>query len=199
MSLFKQAGINRVSLGIQSLQSRHLSFFKRDHTVTEGLKAIEYLVHLFDERVSVDLIWGIPGQTIEEWSQELRTVTSMNIHHLSLYQLTQKKGTLLDKQVEQGLVLPNDELASQFFQSTRETLTDFTQYEVSSFVRTQKMNHQSVHNKAYWTGQDYFGIGPGAHGRYFDPIEQVRKSEYRVFFIELIAVDFGAKCLDDPM
>jgi coproporphyrinogen III oxidase-like Fe-S oxidoreductase len=180
MSLFKQSGINRVSLGIQSLQSHHLSFFKRDHSVMEGLKAIEQLSPLFHERVSVDLMWGIPGQTIEEWAQDLKTVANMNIHHLSLYQLTRKKGTLLDQQIDQGLVLPNDELASQFFQTTRETLTEFTQYEVSSFVRTLKMNHQSAHNMGYWTGQDYFGIGPGAHGRYLDPVDQVRKKEYRV-------------------
>ena len=158
------AGINRVSLGLQSLDNEALRFLGRLHDAEEGLEALETAHDWFD-RVSFDLIYALPGQDLRMWRKQLATALQLAGHHLSLYQLTIEPGTRFATMVRQGEFTPlDDDRAADMFALTRE-LTDragFPAYEVSNHASP---GEESRHNLAYWRYQDYAGIGPGAHGR----------------------------------
>ncbi|KAI9208286.1 uncharacterized protein BJ171DRAFT_490890 [Polychytrium aggregatum] len=168
LSAFKQAGVNRLSLGLQSLNDQDLAFFGRDHSAADGLRSAEMAMRIFDN-VSLDMIWGRPGQTVDEWRKELQIIASMNSAHMSLYQLQVERGTPLHKWVAQKQVAEYDsDVLADFYEATRETAAQcgFQQYEVSSFYNTRfAPPRKSRHNTAYWEGHEYIGVGPGAHGR----------------------------------
>lgn len=159
-----QAGVNRVSLGLQALDDKTLRFLGRLHDTQEGLKALETAQNAF-ERVSFDLIYARPGQTAGQWEAELRTALGFGTGHLSLYQLTIEPGTRFATDVRQGAFAPlAEDPAADLFAVTRE-LTDaagLPAYEVSNHARP---GEESRHNLTYWRYRDYAGIGPGAHGR----------------------------------
>jgi oxygen-independent coproporphyrinogen-3 oxidase len=158
------AGVNRVSLGVQSLDDEVLRFLGRLHSAQEGLAALETAQSVF-ERVSFDLIYARPGQTPEQWEAELSRALSFGTGHLSLYQLTIEPGTRFATDVRQGAFAPlEDDPAADLFALTRE-LTEaagLPAYEVSNHARP---GEESRHNLTYWRYRDYAGIGPGAHGR----------------------------------
>lgn len=157
-------GVNRVSLGVQSLDDAELKFLGRLHGADEALAALETAQTHFG-RVSFDMIYALPGHTPELWEQRLTRALGFGTGHLSLYQLTIEPGTRFASDVRRGRLVPlDDDEAAQLFSITQ-SLTEaagMPAYETSNHARA---GEQSRHNLAYWRYQDYVGIGPGAHGR----------------------------------
>lgn len=157
-------GVNRVSLGLQALDDATLRFLGRLHDASEGLKALEVAQRHF-QRVSFDLIYARPGQSLEGWRAELDRALAYGTGHLSLYQLTIEPGTRFETMVRKGDFTPLDEDAcADMFALTREVTAaaGLPAYEISNHARP---GEESRHNLTYWRYQDYCGIGPGAHGR----------------------------------
>jgi putative oxygen-independent coproporphyrinogen III oxidase len=159
-----RAGVNRVSLGLQALDDATLGFLGRAHGVDEGLRALATAQQHFS-RVSFDLIYARPGQTLGQWEAELTRALSFGTGHLSLYQLTIEPGTRFETLVRRGELIPaDDDHCADLFELTR-SLTGahgLSAYEISNHARP---GEQSRHNLTYWRYGDYAGIGPGAHGR----------------------------------
>ncbi|MEO5586945.1 MAG: radical SAM family heme chaperone HemW [Novosphingobium sp.] len=158
------AGINRVSLGLQALDDQALKFLGRLHDAAEGLAALDVAQRHF-ERVSFDLIYARPEHSPEAWRAELARALSFGTGHLSLYQLAIEPGTRFATLVREGKFLPlDDDAAGDLFTLTREmtAAAGLPAYEISNHARP---GEASRHNLTYWRYQDYCGIGPGAHGR----------------------------------
>jgi oxygen-independent coproporphyrinogen-3 oxidase len=161
---FAQAGVNRLSLGVQALDPAALRFLGRGHDRAEAIAAIELSRKLF-ARTSFDLIYARPGQSLAAWRRELDKALSLAGEHLSLYQLTIEPGTAFHTRAAKGeLDMPDDETAAALFEMTQERLAarGMPAYEISNHARP---GAESRHNLAYWRYEDYLGIGPGAHGR----------------------------------
>ncbi|NNE52265.1 MAG: coproporphyrinogen III oxidase, partial [Sulfitobacter sp.] len=162
---YRQAGVSRVSMGIQALNDADLKRLGRIHTVQEALAAFDIARNRF-ERVSFDLIYGRQEQTLKNWEAELKQALSMAIDHLSLYQLTIEQGTAFGDRYARGKLrgLPNEDLGADMYTVTQEICGQmgFPRYEVSNHARP---GAESRHNLIYWRYGDYLGIGPGAHGR----------------------------------
>ncbi|XP_014784514.1 radical S-adenosyl methionine domain-containing protein 1, mitochondrial [Octopus bimaculoides] len=163
---FKAAGINRLSVGVQSLNDAQLRILGRNHTAAESIRCVEEAINLYKGKVSIDLIFGIPGQTLKDWSEELKRTLCFCDDHLSLYQLIVKRGTPLYHKRSKGIMkFPNDDILADMYEETVKILEEekFSRYEVSNFARN---GAESIHNKSYWQGKQYIGVGPGAHGRF---------------------------------
>lgn len=161
----RSAGVERLSLGLQSLDNGALRILGRDHDGAEGLRALSTAQSVFP-RVSADTIYGRPDQRLTDWTTELAAVAASGIGHLSAYQLTYEAGTAFGRAATRGrLAPPNDGAAADFYEATAQVLTaaGFTAYEVSNWARSAA--DRSRHNLVYWRGWDYLGVGPGAHGR----------------------------------
>jgi putative oxygen-independent coproporphyrinogen III oxidase len=161
---FRAAGVNRVSVGIQSFDDAALKFLGRVHSAAEASKAITVAERSFD-RVSFDLIYALPGQSRDAWASELAQALARGTGHLSLYQLTIEKGTPFYADHRRGFfALPEEDLAADLYELTGEMMlkAGFGAYEVSNYARS---GQESRHNLVYWRGGDYIGVGPGAHGR----------------------------------
>lgn len=159
------AGINRLSVGVQSLDDAALARLGRDHDASAGLDALDIARSLVG-RVSADLIYARHGQSLADWESELSAVLALGVDHLSAYQLTIEDGTAFARQVKRGtLVPPEEELAADMFELTQglTSAAGLQAYEISNHARGE--DHRSRHNRLYWTGGDWIGIGPGAHGR----------------------------------
>ncbi|NGM51768.1 coproporphyrinogen III oxidase [Caulobacter sp. 602-2] len=160
-----QAGVARLSLGVQALDDASLKMLGRNHDAGSARRAIATAARLFP-RLSVDLIYARPGQTDAAWREELAEMLAYGPEHVSPYQLTIEAGTAFDRAVGRGKIVPPDEdLAAQLFETTQEVLeaAGFDAYEVSNHARGAAA--RSRHNLVYWRGVDYVGVGPGAHGR----------------------------------
>jgi oxygen-independent coproporphyrinogen-3 oxidase len=158
------AGVNRVSLGLQSLDDHALAFLGRAHDVAEGLAALEAAQSAF-RRVSFDLIYARPGQSDADWFAELTRALSFGTGHLSLYQLTVEPGTRFATLAAQGQLTPVDpDDGARLFELTRAMTAGagLPAYEISNHARP---GQESRHNLAYWRYRSYLGVGPGAHGR----------------------------------
>jgi putative oxygen-independent coproporphyrinogen III oxidase len=161
---FAAAGINRLSLGVQSLDPVALRFLGRAHDRREAIAAIEHAGTIFD-RFSFDLIYARPDQTIAAWRTELDEALTLAGDHLSLYQLTIEPGTAFATVARRGDLVPlEEETAAALYEATQERLVaaGLPAYEISNHARS---GGECRHNLAYWRYQDYVGIGPGAHGR----------------------------------
>ena len=157
-------GVNRVSLGIQSLDDGALRLLGRLHSAREALDALATAQAHFG-RVSIDLIYARPGQTPDSWQRELERALGFGTEHISLYQLTIEPGTRFATDVRRGALVPlDDDAGADLFALTREltTAAGLPAYEISNHARP---GCESRHNLAYWQYRDYAGIGPGAHGR----------------------------------
>jgi oxygen-independent coproporphyrinogen-3 oxidase len=164
LAAFRQAGVNRISLGVQSLEAEALRLLGRQHDVAAAVKALTLAREIFP-RVSFDLIYARPGQTIASWQTELCRALDLASDHLSLYQLTIEPGTVFEGQYRRGeFVLPEGDLAAALYEATQAAAAKYglLPYEVSNYAR---LGAESRHNLAYWRYSDYAGIGPGAHGR----------------------------------
>lgn len=162
---YRDAGVNRVSIGIQALDDRDLRALGRLHTAAEAMAALDVARSLFD-RVSFDLIYARQHQTLDQWVSELTAALRLAAGHLSLYQLTIEPGTAFGDRLRSGKLpgLPDDDLAADMFQATQQICASagLPAYEISNHAVP---GAQSRHNLTYWRGGDYAGIGPGAHGR----------------------------------
>ncbi|WP_368185564.1 radical SAM family heme chaperone HemW [Aestuariibius sp. HNIBRBA575] len=162
---FADAGINRVSLGVQALNNTDLTKLGRLHTHEEALNALEISRAQFN-RVSFDLIYGRQDQSLSDWKHELKQALGYRPDHLSLYQLTIEDGTAFGARFAAGklLGLPNEDLGADMYELTNLLCAEngLQSYEVSNYAQ---IGSESRHNMIYWTGGDYVGVGPGAHGR----------------------------------
>lgn len=162
---YAKHGVNRVSLGVQSLNPDDLRALGRLHTVEEAQSAFKTARTFFD-RVSFDLIYARQNQSLDDWERELTTALDMAVDHLSLYQLTIEEGTAFWDRARNGKLrgLPSDDLGADLYDLTQRLCEDagYVAYEVSNHA---KPGAESKHNLLYWRGGDYAGIGPGAHGR----------------------------------
>lgn len=160
-----RAGVNRLSLGVQSFDDAELKLLFRNHDAEAARRAVDQALDAV-RRVSIDLIYALPDQAPHVWADALRHAARLGVEHISPYQLTIEAGTAFDRAVNRGrLVPPDDARAAELYEVTQDVLGQegFDAYEVSNHARGSAA--QSRHNLAYWRGEDYVGAGPGAHGR----------------------------------
>lgn len=165
--IYKQADINRISLGLQSANNEELAVLGRIHTFEDYSEAVNMAVETGFSNISTDLIFGIPGQTTESFLQTLQQVLALPVNHISAYSLIVEEGTPFYEMDEKGqLNLPEEEEERRIYWQGRELLQahGFRQYEISNFA---KMGYASRHNEKYWTGESYLGFGVAAHS-YFN-------------------------------
>jgi len=162
---YRDAGVNRVSMGIQALNDRDLKALGRLHSATEAMQAYDIARNVFN-RVSFDLIYARQEQSLADWKAELNQALALAVDHLSLYQLTIEDGTAFGDRYAAGKLrgLPDDDRAADMYALTQDVCGEagFAGYEVSNHARS---GDESIHNQIYWRYGDYAGIGPGAHGR----------------------------------
>ncbi len=161
---YRAAGVNRVSIGVQSLDDQALAFLGRGHSSAEAMAAVALARRIFP-RVSFDLIYARPGQTLASWRAELSRALAVGLDHLSLYQLTIEPGTQFATRFARAeFSLPDDDDAAALYDATADVAAEhgLHPYEISNYARP---GQESRHNLTYWRYQDYAGIGPGAHGR----------------------------------
>lgn len=172
---FKQAGINRLSIGVQSFQDEQLRAIGRLHNGQDAKKAIEMALNLF-ERVNIDLMYALPKQTIQAAQNDIQTAIDFGVPHISAYQLTLESNTAFGHQPPAHL--PHDDLAQDIEDTIHQHLfqAGFERYEISAFAKTP--NQHAQHNLNYWQFGDYIGIGAGAHGKisYADRIERTTRT-----------------------
>jgi putative oxygen-independent coproporphyrinogen III oxidase len=164
LAAFRDAGVNRASLGVQSLNPDALQMLGREHSAAQAVVALEAARRIFP-RLSFDLIYARPGQSLAAWQAELHRALDLAADHLSLYQLTIEPGTAFEARHRRGeIVLPDGDDAAALYVATAEAAArhGLAQYEVSNYAVP---GAESRHNLAYWRYGDYAGIGPGAHGR----------------------------------
>lgn len=160
---FQAAGVNRLSIGVQSFIDDDLNFLTRDHDAKTAIKSIEVAIKSGFQNINIDLIFSIPGQTLDDWKKNLETAVSFPIHHISAYSLTLEPGTSLYYQVKHGLTyLRSIEQDADMYEFLMDFLPlhDFNQYEVSNF---SKQGFECVHNLNYWYRINYLGFGPSSH------------------------------------
>ena len=164
---YRSAGVNRVSVGVQSLDDTSLKYLGRLHTGKDAIIAVQTAQSVFD-RVSFDLIYARQNQTIKAWEEELLSALSLGTNHMSLYQLTIEDGTVFGDRAKVGKLpgLPSEDLSADMYTLTQEIMSSnrLPLYEVSNHAFP---GEESRHNLIYWRGGDFIGIGPGAHGRYY--------------------------------
>ncbi len=163
LEAIKQAGINRLSVGIQALQNRHLQKMNRRHDASQAIEAIHNAAKIGFNNISVDLIYGLPGLTESEWEDSLNQVFDLPVQHLSAYHLTYHEGTAFYTWLKKGTLreLSETESVNQFeILIDKAALAGFEQYEISNFARNELY---SQHNTSYWQGKKYLGLGPSAH------------------------------------
>ena len=161
---FRNAGVNRVSIGVQSLSDHDLEQLGRKHSGDEAIKAISSAANLFD-RYSFDLIYARQNQTLKDWQQELKAALKLANGHISLYQLTIEKGTPFYRLFKDGkLILPEEDIGADMYEWTNDYLKSngYNRYEISNYAIS---GQECQHNLAYWNYEEYLGIGPGAHSR----------------------------------
>lgn len=169
---FKSAGINRVSIGVQSLKEDDLKKLGRTHDSLQAIKTIEAANAIFP-RVSFDLIYARSDQKLKDWQEELTQAMQLANGHISLYQLTIEKGTPFYKLFKDGnLILPHSDAAAEMYEWTNHYLESqkYLRYEISNYA---KKGQECLHNLSYWNYNSYLGIGPGAHSRIIEPSSSV--------------------------
>jgi oxygen-independent coproporphyrinogen-3 oxidase len=171
---YRQSGINRLNIGIQSFQEENLKFLGRIHSREEALSSIDWARQAGFENIGLDLIYGLPQQEQNHWLNDLDQAIQFNPEHLSCYLLTRESGTPLDREVLADRIrLPAEDHLRKLFETTTDYLTDhgFLHYEVSNFARQADNGGspwKSRHNRKYWSFAPYIGLGPSAHS-YLDP------------------------------
>lgn len=161
---YRDIGINRLNIGVQSFQDANLDFLGRIHSSNDAKKTIKWARKAGFDNIGIDLIYGIPGQTKKAWISDLQKAVEFEPEHLSCYMLTYEKGTPLDRDRQQGKFKPvADFLTGKLFETTMEYLTNcgYVQYEISNFAKD--VHRKSRHNLKYWSVTPYLGFGPSAH------------------------------------
>ena len=163
LSALKQIGFNRLSMGVQSFSESDLKLMNRRHGVMQAIQSVKWAKRAGFSNISIDLIYGLPNQTIDEWERNVRIAVELDVQHISAYNLTYHEGTVFYEQLKKGILkeLP-DELSVQQFEILIKILKEagFEHYEISNF---SKPGLYSQHNSSYWKSKKYLGIGPSAH------------------------------------
>ena len=155
--------VNRISMGIQTFDDQRLRFLRRRHNSDQAVNAVKTLRHAGFQNISIDLMYGFPDETLEEWKSDLSQAIALNVEHISTYCLMIEEDTPLYQQFRQGhIVEPDEELERQMYEVLIDQLqtAGYEHYEISNFART---GYRSRHNSSYWTGIPYIGIGAAAH------------------------------------
>lgn len=163
LASLQELPFNRISMGIQSFDDEDLKRINRRHSAEEARMAVRNAQNAGFHNISVDLIYGLPFQSLEAWKRQLEMALSLNVQHISAYGLTYEEGTALWKQREKGRVQPvDDEIMNSMYLHLVETVTrnGFEAYEISNFA---KPGFRSRHNTSYWRQEAYLGLGPSAH------------------------------------
>jgi len=169
LAAYRAAGINRLNIGLQSLDDQTLAFLGRIHTAKKGVDAYQWARAAGFNNIGLDLIYGVPGQTRSRWEDEMAGVVQLAPDHLSCYTLTMEPGTPMAQRVQNGQIQPLDEqTAGDLFSTTAAYLNrnGYRQYEISNYSRHvagDTSDRRSRHNRKYWTGAPYLGFGPAAH------------------------------------
>ncbi len=176
---FKQLGINRISVGAQSLNNKYLNFLGRLHNIKDVKIALTDASEIFDN-ISVDLMYAFNGQKIDDWISELENFLNFfNLQHLSLYQLTIEEGTRFFKDHKNGKIkLIENDIAAKFYDISNKVLNNykFIKYEVSNYA---KKGFKCKHNLNYWNSENWIGVGPGAYGRLWSLGKNKSRIEYQ--------------------
>lgn len=183
---YRKLGITRLSFGIQAFQDHLLQGIGRIHTVKEAVQAFEQARAAGFNNLSIDLMFALPGQNLEEWEESLSRAVDLQPEHISLYSLTVEEGTPLAEEAESGrLLLPDEELDAQMYQVAYATLgrAGYEHYEISNFA---KPGFRSRHNSGYWSGEPYLGLGPSAHS-FKDHKRWANASSLNVYLDEVAA------------
>ncbi len=163
LSFLREIGFNRLSMGIQSFSETDLKLMNRRHGVMQAIQSVKWAKTAGFRNISIDLIYGLPNQTLEEWERNVQVAVQLDVQHISAYNLTYHEGTVFYDQLKKGILkeLP-DELSLQQFEILIRILKDagFEHYEISNFC---KPGFYSKHNSSYWKNQKYLGVGPSAH------------------------------------
>lgn len=160
---YRNLGFNRLSLGVQSFNDDDLKFLNRRHNANQAQKAVFWAKEAGFNEISIDLIYGLPDQTLEAWQKNLEIAFSLPVTHLSSYHLTYEEGTkLMQLKINGTVTEASDESSVAFFEMLQNRVEEngFNQYEISNF---SVLGHESKHNSNYWSGEKYLGIGPSAH------------------------------------
>jgi oxygen-independent coproporphyrinogen III oxidase len=160
-TLFREFGVNRISMGVQSLDDQLLEMIGRVHSVKAAIGSYEKLREAGFDNINLDLMFGLPGQTMEHWKKTLDRAIELQPEHLSTYCLIFEEDTHFWSLLQKGLIKPNEELELAMYETAIETLSaaGYHQYEISNFA---KPNRECAHNIAYWEGKNYIGLGPSA-------------------------------------
>ena len=164
LQAFRKLGINRLSIGVQSLEPNLLKFLTRIHTVEQVFKTFNDARRAGFENINCDIIFNIPGQTMHIWQRDLKRIVELEPEHISAYSLTVEQGTVLNKLVQQNKVtIPNDDYSAELYTRTQEYLSSagYTQYEISNWAKPGKECRQNLH---YWQIDPYLAFGPSSHG-----------------------------------
>lgn len=197
---FRAAGVNRISLGVQSLVADDLKFLGRQHDAAQALEAVRMAAATF-ERFSFDLIYARPGQSLDQWRAELDRALEFAAGHISLYQLTIEPGTQFEQAVARGdFRVLDEEHAAELYEATVARLAEagLGDYEISNFA---KPGRESRHNLTYWRYGDYIGVGPGAHGRLTIGADKFATRQHRApeAWLDLVERDGHATRQRDPV
>jgi oxygen-independent coproporphyrinogen-3 oxidase len=194
--LLRAFGVNRLSLGVQSFEPALLTVLERDHRPDDVARAVEFIKPRIPN-LSIDLIFGVPGQSITQWRDDLARGLALAPVHVATYGLTFEKGTRLWKQREHGEVTQlNEETECDFYLTAMDVLEDagFEHYEISNFA---KPGFRCRHNQVYWANHAYFGFGVGA-ARYLDGVRELNTRDLRTYIKRLQAREsptFQSECL----
>lgn len=172
-------GVNRISLGVQSFDDELLEAIGRPHSASDAIAAIEAARTRFDN-ISIDLMCGLPGQSVQVFEESLRRAIELDLPHVSVYPLTVEDGTQMKALVQEGAVeLPDEDTVANMMELAHRVLVDagYEHYEVSNFA---KPGYESRHNKAYWQGKPYLGLGEGAAGMTQDGLSRTRVKDGEV-------------------
>ena len=164
----RQLPVNRVSMGAQTFSDDRLRFLHRRHTARQVTEAVERLRRIGIRNISIDLMFGFPGETLADWEEDIRQALALQVEHISAYSLMYEEGTALHRMLQQGKISETDEDTYLKMYETlidRLTAADFEHYEISNFARRTEEagNFRSKHNSSYWNGTPYIGLGAAAH------------------------------------
>lgn len=181
---YQNAGINRISIGVQSLENNLLKLLGRRHDANTAIQAVRKTIEVGFNNVSIDLMYGLPNQTLKDWRHTLDESSSLGLPHLSIYCLGLEEGTPMSQSVKSGeLPKPDPDLAAEMYELTIEQLGNlqYRHYEISNWAQT---GFESKHNINYWENQPFLGLGPGAHSYLpnmrFSNIKSPREYIYRL-------------------
>ncbi len=186
LQALRRTGINRLSIGIQSFQDELLTLIGRRHNARQAIEAVQMAQQAGFTNLSIDLMYALPTQTMEQWQADIETALALNVQHISSYGLIYEEGTRLTQDVEKGVLQTIDEEtenAMYDYLCQRLKQAGFVHYEVSNFALP---NYEAQHNSRYWDGTPYIGIGAGAHS-YIPPVRSWNPSDIEAYIIGIKA------------